>query len=147
MRKAGRPAFLVQHVKHYYFVMNRYVYMLFLIPTFIMGCHYYNHDLSFKNNTSLTLAVSYSNSKDDANENNIAYYVSEAVIIKPDSVWYMVKPGKKDAWLDYIDEGNKKELIIYVWDVDTLRKYDSYNIMSDLKNSHKYIKSFSINKQ
>jgi hypothetical protein len=127
--------------------VKKHLYRFLFIPSLFIGCHYYNHDLSFQNNTASPLSISYTNDTTASYANNIAYYISESAIIKPDSVLHVVKPGKKGAWLDYINQSDHKKLFIHIWNIDTLKKYTDFYTISDLKDSHKYIKSFSISKQ
>jgi hypothetical protein len=120
----------------------RNVTILIASAILLDGCIYdqFNHTISVVNKSNRTISVLYDNDeKSDSNENYIAYYTSDYQIIKPDSTWNMVKPGGENAWHDYIQEAEPKKLFIYVFDLDTLRKYDSADLVRNVRDEHKYI--------
>jgi hypothetical protein len=51
--------------------------------------------------------------------------------------------GGKDAWHYYIEKGRPKKLFIYIFDTDTLRKYNGSYSIDDIVGEHKYLKSLS----
>lgn len=124
--------------------------ILIIICYLLCGCYdvITNYQLSFKNNSGKQLSVLYSNTDNNLqNENNIAYYTSDWNIIKPDSSSYIHILGGKNAWHDYIDRGKTKKLFIYIFEVDTLKKYDGLNSMANMVDQHKYLNLFSYSEQ
>lgn len=100
-----------------------------------------NSSLSIKNKTNRQITVLYSNgSNPEVTENNIAYYISDQQVIKPDSSASIRTLGRNDAWHNYINEGRSKMLFIYVFDVDSLKRYDQGYSIQELVNQKKYLK-------
>ena len=125
-------------------------FMLVLICSLISGCYDVttNHQLSIKNESKKQLSILYSNTDANLkNENNIAFYTSDWNTIKPDSSRDIVILGGKDAWHDYIEKSKTKKVFIYLFETDTLKKYDGINSMDDMVNQHKYLKLFSYSEQ
>ncbi|MDB5128053.1 hypothetical protein [Mucilaginibacter sp.] len=119
-------------------------FALFALNLFFCGCHYTNYMLEVHNSSKQKITVLYSNTvkPSSINENNIAYYIADDEIIKPDSVNTISKPGKQDAWHQYIEEGKDKHLYLFIFSVDTLKKYDSLYSMGQLSAMGKYLKVF-----
>ncbi len=76
-------------------------------------------------------------------ENNIAYFISDYNIVKPDSSLKISILGGREAWHDYIEEGKTKRLFLYVFSADTLMKYNNLLSIDDLVHQHKYLKLFN----
>ncbi len=76
-------------------------------------------------------------------ENNIAYFIRNDKIVKPDSSVEITILGGKEAWHDYIEEGKTKRLFLYVFSTDTLTKYNNLFSIDDLVHQHKYLKLFN----
>ena len=84
---------------------------------FFCGCYdvKVNHQLSITNKTNKEISILYSN---DVNigqkKNNVAFYISDRNVTKPDSSRDIIRLGGKDSWHDYIEEGGTKKLFLYV---------------------------------
>lgn len=76
-------------------------------------------------------------------ENNIAFYITDRNIISPDSVYDITTLGGQDAWHEVIEDSPDKKLFIYVFNTDSLIKYNStqYSI-NDLVYLNKYLKRY-----
>lgn len=111
---------------------------------FVSSCimHYYNHQLSIINLSGRKLSIDYSNEIVINKENNVAFYIAEANIIQPNSTFNIVIPGNENAWHEYIQEGSTKKLHLYVFETDTLRKYQNTS-MTELARINKYYKLFT----
>jgi len=120
-------------------VMKRKV--LLLLPVLLTGCvmdSYYGRPLSVVNKSSVRVAVDIVNDTTKRTENNIAYYQSNE--IAPYDTAFIKKPGE-DAWLEYVNKGNAKTLYIYIFDIDSLNKYQKGGAdMSYLPGNKKYLK-------
>jgi hypothetical protein len=116
--------------------------VLLIFSVVIGGCvmDYSNSMLQIHNKSKQPITVLYSNAINPSTENNIAYYIADDEIIKPDSVNTISKPGKQDAWHQYIEEGKDKHLYLFIFSVDTLKKYDDLYSMDQLSAMGKYLK-------
>jgi hypothetical protein len=123
---------------------NKIIYIfLVVICYFFYGCNDVrtNHKLSLTNKSDKKVSILYSNLVDKIlTENNVAYYISDWNVIKPDSTYDIVKLGGKDAWHNFIEKSKTKKLLIYVFESDTLKKYDGVYSMEDIVGYHKYLK-------
>ena len=100
-----------------------------------------NHQLSIINKTQKDIAVLYSNNISPvAKKNNVAFYLSDQSITRPDSTRDIIRLGGKDAWHNYIEEGKAKKLFLYVFDTDTLKKYNNVYSMYELVSQHRFFK-------
>lgn len=122
----------------------RFSVLLFVLIAAISRCvmDYTNHMLEVHNNSRQTISVLYSNTTPPSStgENNIAYYIADYVLIKPDSVNTIWKNGKQDAWHNYIEQSNDKQLHLYVFSVDSLKRYNGIYSMNELCSMGKYLK-------
>lgn len=113
----------------------------------LVGCIYdqFNHQLSLTNTSKRTLSYLYTNFADrkDLTGNNVAAYIADWMIVKSDSTEYIAKPGGKNIWHNYIANGKNKKLYVYLFDTDTLKKYNGIYSMEDIVNQHKYLKLLS----
>ena len=122
---------------------NKNIFLFIVAICFFCGCYDVrtNHQLSLTNKSDRKISILYSNLSDKTlTENNVAYYTSDWNIIKPDSSNDIVKLGGKDAWHNYIDKNKTRKLFIYVFETDSLKKYDGIYSMEDIVNKHKYLK-------
>jgi hypothetical protein len=94
-----------------------------------------------KNNSKRQISLLWANHKNgDLTDGKIDYYIREDNIIRPDSTYTLIELGGVNAWHDLIKEGNDKKLHIFVFEIDTLRKYKGNMSMNDLCVTHKYLK-------
>ena len=117
---------------------------LLIISSSLYGCYdvMTNWQLSITNKADKNISVLYTNHSHEA-ENNIAYYTSTQNIIMPDSSYDIITLGGKNAWHEYIKAGKTKTLYIYVFSVDTLKKYDESSSIYEIVDQHKYLKLLS----
>jgi len=59
--------------------------------------------------------------------------------LPPDSSFEIAILGRNDSWHRYINEGRTKQLFLYVFNVDSLKKFDGSYSMDDLINQRKYL--------
>lgn len=107
------------------------------------GCYdvIVNHDLSITNKSKITISLLYSNHVEkNLKENNIAYFIRDDKILKPDSSLDITILGGREAWHDYIEEGKTKRLFLYIFSTDTLTKYNNRFSIDDLVHQGKYLK-------
>jgi hypothetical protein len=110
---------------------------------FFCGCYdvTVNHQLSITNKLNIDISILYSNDINPGpNENDVAFYLSNQSITKPDSSRDIIRLGGKHSWLDYIEEGKTKKLFLYVFESDTLEKYNNTYSMYELVSRHKFLK-------
>lgn len=113
---------------------------------FFCGCYdiKINHDLSVRNKSKMNISLLYSNHAEKIlTENNIAYFVREDNIVKPDSSFDITILGGREAWHNYIEEGKTRRLFLYVFSTDTLTKYNNRFSINDLVQQGKYLKVFN----
>ena len=116
------------------------------ICCFFYGCYdvKVNYDLSITNKSKMKISLLYSNHvQKNLTENNIAYYIRDDKIVKPDSSLDITILGGREAWHDYMEEGKTKRLFLYVFSTDTLTKYNNSFSIDDLVHQHKYLKLFN----
>src|ERR1700761_3780653 len=109
----------------------------------ICGCYdiKVNHQLSLTNKSNKEISILYSNDVNlGPNENNVAFYLSDQSATMPDSSREIIRLGGKDSWHNYIGEGRAKKLFLYVFETDTLKKYNNIYSMYELVNRHKFLK-------
>ena len=103
-----------------------------------------NYDMLLINKSDKEISLLYSNDVlPELDENQVAYYLSDQSVTKPDSSRIIFKPGGKSAWHDYIEKREAKRLYLYVFETDTLRKYNNGLTMHDLVEHHKFISTLS----
>lgn len=115
-------------------------FALFALNLFFSGCHYINHMLEIHNGSKQKITVLHSNSITPSTTNNVAYYIADWTIINPDSTNTLTIGGKANAWHQYIEEGKDKKLYLFIFSVDTLKKYDDLYSMDQLSAMGKYLK-------
>ena len=118
--------------------------LFFSVIAFLGSCiiDYYNHKLSIVNKSGKEISVLESNDIEAPNDNYVAYYMADWVVIKPDSSRTLVMPGNEDAWHDYIQEGHDKKLYLYIFETNTLKEYKN-NSIQELVRIKKYFKSYT----
>jgi hypothetical protein len=100
--------------------------------------------LTIVNKSGKEISVLYSNDIfPPPDENNVEFYLSEENITKPDSSLNIVTMGDENAWHEYISNGKNKRLYFYIFEPDTLRKYQGLYSMYDFVQRGKYYKSQS----
>jgi hypothetical protein len=116
-------------------------FVLFALHILTSGFSCSNNMLKVHNSSKEKITVLYSNTGKPSSDqdNNIAYYIADYVIIKPDSVNSIRIGGKKNAWHNYIERGKDKQLYLYIFSVDSLKQYDGYS-MNELCSMGKYLK-------
>jgi len=103
-----------------------------------------NYDLSITNKSKKKISLLYSNHvKKNLTENNIAYFIRDDKIVKPDSTIDISIIGGREAWHDYIEEGKTKKLFLYIFSTDTLTKYNNHFSINDLVHQRKYLRLFN----
>nr|WP_067061571.1 hypothetical protein [Mucilaginibacter sp. L294] len=88
----------------------------------------------------ITIVYSNTNNPSSTEENNIAYYIADYVLIKPDSVNSIRIDGNKYAWHRYIKRGKENQLYLFVFSVDSLKQYDGVYSINELCHMGKYLK-------
>lgn len=107
-----------------------------------------NHTLSITNKSNTKISILYSNEANKrSTENNIAYFIRDQNIIPPDSSFDIPIMGRRDAWHQYINEGNSKKLYIYIFSVDSLTKANGIYSMDELVNKKKYLELTSYSEE
>ncbi|MGZ3813126.1 MAG: hypothetical protein ACXVB0_17585 [Mucilaginibacter sp.] len=88
----------------------------------------------------MNISLLYSNhAENNLTENNIAYFIRDDQIVKPDSSLDITILGGRKAWHDYIEEGKTKRLFLYIFSTDTLIKYNHTLSIDDLVHQGKYL--------
>lgn len=103
--------------------------------------------LRIHNESSIRLSVLYSNDKNVSNDNLVDYYISDYNTIHPKDTSDIIKAGKKNEWHQYISEGPKKKLYIFIFATDSLVKYKGTDSMPMLCAEHKYLKLFEYSEE
>jgi len=116
--------------------------LFFSVIAFLGSCDYYNYKLSVINKSGKEISVLESNDIEAPSANYVAYYLADWVAIKPDSSRTITKPGKEDAWHNYIQEGHDKKLYLYIFETNTLKEYKN-NSIQELVRIKKYFKSYA----
>lgn len=120
---------------------------MFLLVIFSSLCGCYdvttNHQLSLTNKSNRNISILYSNlAEQPLTENNVAYYTNDRNVIYPDSCSEIIQLGGKNAWHNYIEKSQSKKLYIFIFETDTLKKYEGVYSMENFVNRHKYLKLF-----
>ncbi len=129
-----------------YNIMKKIFFKFLIILIFcfsIYGCYdvTVNRGLSITNKSDAKVSILYSNRVNkQLTENNIAYYISDENVIQPDSTYDITILGRNNPWHQYINEGKTKKLFLYVFNVDSLKKFEGVYSMDDLINQKKYLK-------
>jgi hypothetical protein len=122
---------------------KKQVFFICLTSMFCLwGCYdiVTNHQLVITNKSLKKISVLYSNDLNtEKNENNIAFYLSNQSVILPDSSRDIIRLGGSNEWHDYINAGKTKKLTIYIFDVDSLNRYNGIYSMNNLVTQHKYL--------
>src|SRR6185437_13075593 len=103
--------------------------LIIAISILLSGCDYYDSSLKIANNSKIEIAVEESNRRDSIFFNNIEFYLSN--IIEPDSTISLSRRGMPliSAWHKYVAESPQKKMFIYVFAVDTLKRYQGKKTM------------------
>ncbi|MBW4891951.1 hypothetical protein KXQ82_19660 [Mucilaginibacter sp. HMF5004] len=105
------------------------VLILFLFV--LSSCEYWNDRLKITNKSNFEIATQ----PIDSSYNNIAYYLENT--IKPNATFSEIQSGN-DGWLNYIANSPDHKLHIYVFNVDTLKKYPINVNLRKLITAKKY---------
>ena len=119
--------------------------LLIFVVILLTGCDYYDDSLKITNKTKMDIAVQETNRRDSIYFNNIEYYLSNTIV--PDSTINLSTSGKLGAWRRKIENSPEKEIFIYIFAVDTLRKYQGKKTMYDLFSQDRYIKRFEFSEK
>ncbi len=119
--------------------------IVFLAIVFsLVGCYsdvMVNHQLSLINKSEKSISILYSNGAETPiTQNNVAFYITDRQVVQPDSTIDITILGNNNPWHQYIEEGKAKTLSLYVFEADTLKKYNNIYSMDDLVNQQKYLK-------
>jgi len=117
--------------------------VIVVIALNLVGCYdvMVNSQLSLVNRSGRAVSILYSNgTQTPISENNVAYFTSDYQIAQPDSVIYITTLGNNNAWHKYIEESKTKTLSFYIFETDTLKKYNDVYSMDNLIKQHKYFK-------
>lgn len=127
--------------------MNKKIFSVTaIIILFLYSCGYdikNNYDMLLINKSRKEISLIYSNDTNVQTKNNVAYYLSEQSATQPDSSRIIFKIGGKNAWHDYIESGKAKRLYFYIFETDTLKKYNNVFSMYDLVMRRKFIRALS----
>jgi hypothetical protein len=126
--------------------MERRFLLIVVSAIFFYSCVYdvVNYEMLLINKSNKEISLLYSNDVfPELNENEVAYYLGDQSVTQPDSSRVIFKPGGKSAWHDYIEKGEAKRLYLYVFETDTLRKYNNDLRMHDLVERRKFIRALS----
>ncbi len=100
----------------------------------------FNDSLRVINNSAERISILHSNQKTgDLTANHIAFFVDDYNTVAPGDTSLIHIMGNDGAWHDYISQGIDQKLYLYVFNVDTLKKYQDTYSMDDLVEMGKYI--------
>jgi hypothetical protein len=95
--------------------MNRNLVLILLLFV-LSSCEYWDNRLKITNKSNFEIATQ----PIDSSYNNIAYYLEHT--IKPNATFSETQDGE-NGWLNYVANSPDHKLHIYVFSVDTLKKY------------------------
>jgi hypothetical protein len=100
-----------------------------------------NDKLRLVNLSNDTVSVLYSNIRSgDLTPNHVAFFLDDYNLIGPRDTSLISLLGNNNAWHDYIKGGGNKKLFIFVFKIDTLKKYEKVYSMNELVEAGKYVK-------
>ena len=106
-------------------VAMRSLLLIFFHCVFLASCDYYDHRLWLENGTDKS--ISFSTDQDTIpqlpNVNPTEYHFTNAV--SPGESENLVKPGSTEGWSYFIANSKNERLNLFVYDIDSLRKYQS----------------------
>lgn len=111
----------------------------FLIVIALANCDYSDNRLMFINNWNKPISIEYSNDTIPNGEEFVEYYLGNS--INPGMTKTLYKRGSSQAWIEYIKQSKDLRLTIFVYDLDTLKKYKNMQLINKNK---KYIDRISL---
>jgi hypothetical protein len=99
-----------------------------IVSLVFSGCDYYDYRLKVINKTNNVIAIeTYLDTLPDfPNLNHAEYYFRNR--LEPKDSIELVKSGK-NGWLFFIEESRNKKLNLIVYNIDSLRKYESIDTL------------------
>jgi len=117
--------------------MKNIVLVSIILSLLLMSCDYSDSKLMIKNHSKKTIAIQ-SNIDTILNSaylGKVPYY--ETIKITPNDSAYQFLPGK-DAWKWEARNSKNKKLNIFIFDLDTLRKYNDMEFIRINKKYKRY---------
>jgi hypothetical protein len=108
----------------------------------LFGCDYNDGRLQVKNSGYIDIAVEFSKDTVPIGNNLVEYFISQA--IAPGKTERFLMPGNNIAWSNYIQISKNKKLNVFVYDLDTLKKYQN---MDSIRHKKLYIKRIKISEE
>jgi hypothetical protein len=99
---------------------------------FVTSCDLADNRLQIINNSSSTICYDYSTSGDiNPDSNRLFWYLSNQIL--PSKTQNISLLGSRNMWIKEIENSKTKRLSIFLFNVDTLKKYEDLNFI--IKNS------------
>lgn len=113
-----------------------YFFILFILLT--TSCDYVDNRLNIKNNSEnrISVEVCQDSTLTINDVNHIEYYLSN--FIEPDKEINESIVGGKNEWDNFICSSTNKKLNIFFFNLDTLKKYNDFNIIISNKMYQHY---------
>jgi hypothetical protein len=112
------------------YLLKIYLVVIFLI--FFSSCDYSDNRLHFYNKSPNVVSVATSLYYTDTIGNSIKYYLEDSIEVMQQTVFKKPSGINKDGWSIEIRNSKDKKLKLYVFNLDTLKKYDSVYTMTQL---------------
>jgi len=111
----------------------RNLFLIIILSVFLVSCDYYDHRLWVKNvtNGSICLSTDLDTVPSLSSVNSTGYYLNN--VLRPGDSTNLVKPGSTKGWSFFIDESSNDKLNLFVYNIDSLKKYQSIDTL--IKNS------------
>jgi len=94
----------------------------------IIGCEYTDPRLKIKNSSDKPIFVEFNNDTTSPEMERVEFYLSRAIQAGDTQTFY--KRGISKAWSYFIQTGNNKKLYIYLYDLDTVKKYSDMDFIN-----------------
>jgi hypothetical protein len=122
------------------------LFLFWIMLTMLYSSCDYTSLIEIHNSSKQQISVLHSNSIKPSTPNNVDYYIADWVVIDPDST-NAVQIFGKNAWHRYINQGPDKKLFLFIFSVDTLKRYKGIYSMNQLSSMHKYLKVLNYSEQ
>jgi hypothetical protein len=107
----------------------RNLLLVILLSVLLISCDYYDHRLWVKNSTdgAICLSTHLDTVPSLSSVNPTGYYLNNAVM--PGESENLVKPGSTKGWSFFISESANDKLNLFVYNIDSLKKYQSIDTL------------------
>jgi hypothetical protein len=119
-----------------------FLFLIGFVLFLISACDTNDGRLHLVNKSNKIISFEYSNDSLPNSPNKIEYYRRDS--FPPNSTKMELMRGPDDAWLRYIRNGSEKKLYLFVYDYDTLIKYDN---MDTVRKKRLYVKKISFSEK